>query len=357
MSEKNNKIKHIIRDFLPSWFVVIMGIGIIISSSFAYSAKIPFLAPFAKVLAYINIVLFLLLLIIWILRWILNPKGAITDLKHPVLTHFYPTISIAIMIIATNLQMIGVSVNFAVWIWILGVLGTILLSILIPFLIFNSKDVALHHMNPSWFIPPVALIAIPLFGFPYLSMTSGNLNQLVILLNYFGLGAGIMVYISLLAIVLHRFIVHPPLPNTLAPTIWIELGPIGATIVSLVNLVGQSSFLTVKEPFNVISLLLWGFGFWWLILALVMTAYYLKNLKIPYSLSWWAYIFPLGVYVVSSHVITAVFPSLTIIDWIGFLLYFCLVIIWLVTSIKTLVGVFTGKIFLRESPQKKQPLE
>ena len=345
------KKRDIIKNFLPSWFAVIMGFGIIISSSMAYSSRISYLQYFAKVLAYINIALFVILLIPWILRWIFYKKNAMADFKHPIMTNFYPTITIAAMIIALNLQMIGVPMNITLWIWFAGAIGTIFLSISIPFMIFNNHEIALHHVNPSWFIPPVGLIAIPLFGYPFLSLTLGILNQIVLLFNYFGLGAGIMLYISLLTITLHRFITHPPLPNVLAPTIWIGLGPIGAGIVALLNLIGKSTFVTIKEPFNVFSLLFWGFGLWWAFLTFIMTLYYAKKLKLPYSLSWWAFIFPFGVFVVSSHMIGVIFPSIAIIDGIGFVFYLLLLILWLITLIMTLKSGFTGKVFIRESLQ------
>lgn len=129
---------------------------------------------------------------------------------------------------------------------------------------FRGDHVKLEHMNPAWFIPPVGLIVIPIAGSLLINQFSGILQEFVICLNYFGWGAGFFLYLALLAISIYRFILHYPLPNTLAPTIWINLGPIGAGTIALINLVKNSAFVTIKKPFFVFSLILYygdsGYG-------------------------------------------------------------------------------------------------
>jgi len=89
----------------------------------------------------------------------------------------------------------------------------------------------------------------------------------------------------------------------------IILGPIGAGTVALINLVKNSEFITLKEPFFVFALLFWGFGIWWVIMAIVMTIHYIKRLKLPYAMSWWAFTFPLGAYVAASHSVSSIFNN------------------------------------------------
>jgi len=155
------------------------------------------------------------------------------------------------------------------------------------------------------------------------------------------LGAGFFVYIALLAVCFYRFILHHPLPNVLAPTIWIGLGPIGAGTLALLNLIKNSSFVNVKEPFFVFGLIFWGFGIWWFLMAVVMTIHYIKRLKLPYAASWWAFIFPLGAYVAASHSVANIF-GIELINYIGFTLYWLLFFLWFVTSIKTLSHILNS---------------
>ncbi len=335
---------QIVKNFSPSWFASVMGTGILALTSLFYSRYIPVLENIAHVLFYFNVVIFFVLLIPWVLRWIFFRKEALKDLVHPILSNFYATIAIGMLVLAANFIVIGKNIEIGEVFWFVGTLATITFSILTPYLMFKSEHVKLDHINPAWFIPPVGLIVIPVAGSQLISHFSGIAQEFVIFLNYFGWGAGFFIYLSLLAISMYRFILHHPLPNTLAPTIWINLGPIGVGTVALVNLIKNSSFIAVKEPFFVFGFLFWGFGIWWVIMAIAMTLHYVRRLKLPYAMSWWAFTFPLGAYVAASHTISLLF-GIQLIDYIGFVLYWLLVIFWLATFVKTFIYAYRGTLF------------
>jgi C4-dicarboxylate transporter/malic acid transport protein len=247
------------------------------------------------------------------------------------------------LVLSANFIIIGENIFIGKIFWFAGVGLTIFFGIVSPFLMFKGEHVTLDHINPAWFIPPVGLIVIPIPGSFIIPQYSGLIREFVIFLNYFGWGSGFFIYISLCAICMYRFILHRPLPNILAPTIWINLGPIGAGTVALISLVNNSAFITVKEPFFVCGLIFWGFGIWWVLMAIVMTFYYIKKVKVPYALSWWAFTFPLGAYVAASHLVAKIF-HLEIVDFIGFGLYLLLVFLWSLTLIKTLVAIYNKKL-------------
>jgi len=321
-----------------------MGTGILAITSLFYSPYIPFLKNMAYILFYFNVTLFFVLLVPWILRWIFFRKEALSDLEHPVLSNFYATIAIGMLVLAADFIIIGKNICMGEAFWFVGVLFTIFFGILTPYIMFKGEHVKLDHINPAWFIPPVGLIVIPIAGSLLIPHVSGMVQEFVIFLNYFGWGAGFFIYLALLAITLYRFILHHPLPNILAPTIWINLGPIGAGTVALINLIKNSSFITIQEPFFVFGFLFWGFGIWWVIMAIILSLHYIKKLKLPYAMSWWAFTFPLGAYVAASHKISLLF-GLQLIDYIGFTLYLLLVIFWIVTLIKTFIHAYHGTLF------------
>ncbi len=335
---------QIVKNFTPSWFASVMGTGILALTSLSYSKYIPFLKNVANILFYFNIILFFVLLIPWIFRWIFFRKEALKDLEHPVLSNFYATIAVGMLVLAANFIVIGKNIAIGEIFWFIGALGTIYFGVLTPYIMFKGEHVKLDHINPAWFIPPVGLIVIPIAGSLIIPHVSGMLQEFVIFINYFGWGSGFFIYLALFAISMYRFILHKPLPNTLASTIWINLGPIGAGTVALVNLTKNSYFITVKEPFFVFGFIFWGLGIWWVIMAIAMTIHYIRKLKLPYAMSWWAFTFPLGAYVAASHTISTLF-GIQLIDYIGFALYLLLVIFWLVTFVKTVINVYHGTLF------------
>jgi C4-dicarboxylate transporter/malic acid transport protein len=339
MEEKTNFIQR----FSPSWFASVMGTGILANASYFYSQYIPFLKVVGVGLFYFNVALFFILLIPWTLRWLLYRKNALADLEHPILSNFYATIAVAMLVLASNFIVIGKNMLAGEIFWFVGAILTIFFGIVTPFIMFKGEHVIIEHINPAWFIPPVGLIAIPIAGSLIINQYTGFIKEFILFLNYFGWGAGFFFYVALFAICLNRFILHRPLPNTLAPTVWMNLGPIGAGTIALINLVNNSTFITMKEPFFGFGLIFWGFGIWWVLMALIMTFHYRKKWGLPYALSWWAFTFPLGAYVVASHSIATIF-HLTIVDFIGFGLYFLLVFFWSITLMKTLEALYHKKI-------------
>jgi len=334
----------VIKNFSPSWFACVMGTGILAITSSFYSRYLSILKYVSYGLFYFNIVLFFILLIPWILRWILFREDSIRDLHHPIVSNFYATIAIGMLVLAADFITIGNNVLFGKIFWFPGMILTIFFGILTPYVAFRGEHVEIDHINPAWFIPPVGLIVIPIAGSVLMNQFSGLTKEIVTFINYFGWGAGFFLYLALHAISLYRFILHRPLPNVLAPTIWINLGPIGAGTVSLINLVKYSDFIQAKSPFFTFGFIFWGFGIWWFVMAVAMILHYMRNSKLPFALSWWAFTFPLGAYAAACHAVSTIF-NIPLIDHIGFALYWLLFFIWFLTLRNTIKHAFCGTIF------------
>jgi len=335
---------EIAKNFTPSWFASVMGTGILAMTAWFYSKYLPVLKDAGRGLFLFNVVLFFVLLVPWTIRWIKFRKQAMEDLMNPVVANFYPTISVGMLVLSANFIVIGRNIRAGEVFWFAGAFLTIFFSILVPYIMFTGKHVTLDHINPAWFIPPVGLIVIPIAGSLLIPEFTGTIQELVILLNFFGWGAGFLIYLAILAVCMYRFILHHPLPSILAPTVWINLGPIGAGTVALFNLTKNTDFITVKEPFFIVGLLLWGFGVWWTIMAIVMTAHYLRRLKLPYAMSWWAFTFPLGAYVAACYVV-AEGLNLELVNYFGFALFWLLFFFWGMTLFRTGIAAYHGTVF------------
>ena len=346
MFQEMNCKCEIVKNFLPSWFAANMGTGILAIVTLAYSKYIPFFKILAYYMFYFNLVLFFALLIPWFLRWILFPKNAIADLKHPILSNFYPTVSVAMLVIATGFIIIIHNMPYAEIFWITGALLTFAFGIYIPYISFMSENIKLEHINPAWFIPPVGLIVIPIAGAKIAVNHLGIYGEFLNIINFISWGSGFFLYLALLAVIIYRLILHTPMPGALIPTIWINLGPIGAGTISLLGIATTFTFLTDKSAIYFLGFIFWGFGIWWVLVAIFLTLHYIKKLNLKYEMSWWAFIFPLGAFVGATHNISSIF-KIEVIDYIGFVLYFLLFFLWLITLSKTLYYSFSGKVFKR----------
>ncbi|NJD99044.1 C4-dicarboxylate ABC transporter [Thermococcus sp. LS1] len=330
-----------VKDFAPSWFASVMGTGALALVSKAYSSKLPILESFAEFLVYLNTVLFFVLLIPWVLRWIKYRENALADLHHPVLGNFYGTIAIAMLVLSADYLTILGNTSVAWAFWLAGTPLTIFFALLIPYLVFTSEGVDTKAITPAWFIPPVGLIVIPISGAKLMTLASGTAREVMAFIDYFAWGAGFFLYLALFAIVMYRLITHEPMPCGIAPSIWINLGPIGAGTSTLYALVKASDFITVKEPLLTFGLFFWGFGVWWFIMAVLLTLHYIRKLNLPYSLAWWAFIFPFGAYVSAIYNVGTTFGIGATVNF-GFALYWLLLAMWLITGIKTIVHVLSS---------------
>ncbi len=323
---------NFVKKFNPALFASVMGTGAVSIASYRYSQYWEPLKDVGIALTYLNAVLYVLLLVPWLLRWILYTKNALDDLRHPAMGHFYGTSGAATIVLAAQFIVVLHNLKLAWYLWLWGLVLTFIFAFWMSYEIFIAGEVDLKHLSPAWYIPPVALVIIP-FGAVFMRTTSGYTNQLVVIVNYLGWGAGFFLYLVLYAVVTFRFIRHELMPPQMAPLIWMNLGPIGASITALFALVKNSTIPIPREPFMVFAFFLWGLGFWWLVMATALTIHYVRNLHLPYSTSWWAFIFPIGAFTNSTLDLGEAF-HLNLLNVFGFILLWPLLGLWLVTAIK-----------------------
>ncbi len=323
-----------LKDFNPSWFASVMGTGAVAIASYRYSSYWGPLKDVGIALTYLNALVYFVLLIPWLLRWVIYTDEAIEDLRHPAKGHFYGTSGAATIVLSAQFLMILHRETIAWYLWLWGLVLTFVFAFWMSYEVFIAGEVDLRHLSPAWYIPPVALVIIP-FGAAFMRTMTGYIHQLVVVVNYLGWGAGFFLYLVLYAVVTLRFIRHELLPAGMAPLIWMNMGPIGASITALFALVNNSSIAVSKDPLFIFAFFLWGLGFWWFIMALALTLHYVRKLSLPYSLAWWAFIFPLGAFVNSSLDIGKAF-GLDILNLFGFALLFGLLGLWAVTGALTL---------------------
>ncbi len=324
------RFKEIVEGFSPSYGACVMGTGILAVTTKIYSTYIHFLNYLALFFTILNTLIAVIVTVFWVARWILYTDKALEDLMHPVKTNFYPTLPIGYMVLGMDYIVVIGNHFIGAVLWGIGAILTFVFGILIPYNLFRSEAVRLDHINPSIFIPPVGLIVIPIAGGVVLSKLSGVLYEAILFFNIVSWGSGFFIYLALLAVCVHRFLLHQPLPSVLAPTMWINLGPIGAGTVALYNLSTNTDAFdaAINCTIKVFLLLFWGSGVWWLLLAIIMTLHYIHRQNLPYAPTWWAFTFPLGAYVAATHVVYKI-VHLSIFDYFGLAIYFLLLGLWI----------------------------
>jgi len=332
------------RSFAPGWFAAVMGTGVLALTTHGLARHWPGLALPAELLHWFNSLLFVVLALPWLTRWLRFRPAAMQTMRHPVQANFYPTFSIALLVLAAQWLTFTTRVEVALTLWWLGVGLHFVFSFAVLFLMFRGEHVGLDHVTPANFIPAVGLVVMPLAGAPLLAHLDGGLREWALTINVIGLGAGSMMYLALLGLTFQRKYLHKPAQGILTPTIWIHLAPIGVIPLSLMNLLEQLPFPAAREAASVLMLLVWGFGVWWLVMAILLTLAARAAGQLPFALSWWGFTFPIGAFVAESLRLNQ------LLGWgsplaIGVATWLLLCGLWAVTALRTARGVASGAIF------------
>ncbi|MBN9375979.1 MAG: C4-dicarboxylate ABC transporter, partial [Cellulomonas sp.] len=102
----------------------------------------------------------------------------------------------------------------------------------------------------------------------------------------------------------------------------------------------------VATPSLLFASALWGFGVWWLAVAVALLVRYLRAGGFAFHLGWWAFTFPLGALTVATLGIARAWQA-PALDAVGAVLYVGLVVVWAVVGTRTVRGVLSGRIWQR----------
>jgi len=86
-----------------------------------------------------------------------------------------------------------------------------------------------------------------------------------------------------------------------------------------------------------------GASLWWLLLALAMTVRNALQGKLPFALSWWAFVFPIGAMTVLSIRLSSL-ANLELLGMIAYGLMALLLTVWFAAAVGTLLGLFRGGV-------------
>jgi tellurite resistance protein len=259
-----------LQHFPIAWFAMIMGMG---GLTLAWNRAetllgLPIgLSPYLLVL---TTLLFLVLGLAYALKMIKYRVAVTTEWNHPVKMSFLPTFSIALIIL--SIGWLSVSEAYSKWLWLLGSVLHLLLTLHIITQWMHQTKFEIVHLNPAWFIPVVGNILVPIAGVQHAPVE----------VSWFFFSIGIVFWPVLLAIIFYRVIFHGSLPERLLPTLFILIAP---------PAVGFLSYLRLTGEIDAFALVLYFIGLFFTVLLISQAPWFLR---IKFFLSWWAYSFPLA---------------------------------------------------------------
>jgi C4-dicarboxylate transporter/malic acid transport protein len=345
-----------LRTFAPAWGSSVMGTAALAVALLAVgegTAAAVWTTPLARAVLVVALLLGTLVLGATASRWVRHTEAARADLRHPMKGGMTATAAGALLTLAVAVGRVGPGflpgplIETAVL--LLASSGAVL-ALLIgwEFLaeMFTTEDPVLAQVSGAWFVPPVVTIIVPLAVVPLVIANPGAATDLLVVAWAF-LGIGAVLYLVVTAALFLRSISHPLPPVGLAPTLFIGMGPAGLLALDLVRLAQVSVQVGLVDAWLITAVLpaatmLWGFGLWWMVSALLVLRRGYANL--PFTLSWWGFTFPLGAWTISTIALGRAWDSglLTALGWVAVTV---LSVLWAAVLLRTLAGVRTGTVW------------
>ena len=238
-------------------------------------------------------------------------------------------------------------------------------GLLIPFLMFTRQEHSLPKMTAIWLLPVVAAEVAAASGALLAAHLPASEAFAIVVVSYGLWGFSVPLAMSLLVILLLRLALHnfpsatwpPPAgwrwgrsararsgccaARRRAPRAFAAAGLSGAASVAFgCGLLGGAA--------------LWGYGFWWLMLALLKTTFYLRG-GMPFNMGWWGFTFPLAVYTLATLALANA-THLPFLSAIGALLVAVPCGFLAIVAARTALGAWSGALFvspcLQQAPRR-----
>ncbi|MFG2172952.1 TDT family transporter [Streptomyces niveus] len=338
----------------PNWYASVMGTAIVASAG----AALPWAPALAPVVRAVTVAVWalsaLMLLAVLAARaghWIHHRDQARAHLLDPSVAPFYGCLAMALLTVGgatltVGRHVIGESAAVAVdaVLFTVGTLVGLAAAVGIPYLLVVRHRVRAADASPVWLLPVVAPMVSAALGpalIPYLP--AGQWREALLLACYALFGMSLLATLTLLPLVFGRLVVLGPLPVALTPALFLVLGPLGQSTTAAGHFAGATPAFAVPETFAVLyGVPVLGFALLWLALSGAM-AVRAGRCGMPFSMTWWAFTFPVGTCVTGAAGLARV-TGLTALSWLAFGLFALLTAAWAVAWTRTVHGVVSGAL-------------
>ncbi|KAH7085883.1 voltage-dependent anion channel [Paraphoma chrysanthemicola] len=356
-------IKQRLKHFTFAWFLSTMSTGGLAIALAETPHKFRGLYTIGLIIFIFNITFFLLLCSAMLTRAILYPKHIKKSFIHPQESFFIGSFWLSISVIIGGIQVYGITYGPA-YPWLVGAVHA-LYWMYAAFSLANSIAQYWLLIQSSTVRPVPFTPAMFLAG--YSAMLTGTVASLVagtqpperavpiIISGLAYKGFGWMISFVCIVYFVRLLLDKGPPPPQLRPSLFIPVGSVAYTIVTLIGLADGiptdpsygyfAKHPEAKQILQVValfvSIFMWLFSFW--IFAIAVLGNVSVVGRMSFSLTWWAFIFPNVGLMIATSMIGKKLESAAI-QWIASTITIMLVMIWLVSIVGCVRAVWQSKI-------------
>ncbi|WP_459643140.1 SLAC1 family transporter [Kineococcus sp. NUM-3379] len=333
----------------PNWFTTVMGTGIVATAlaTLVPAQGVPGVGAVAGGMWSLALLLLLTVGAATVVHWVRHPRTARGHLGDPVMAHAYGAPAMALLTVGAGALLAGedllgtrAAVAVDVALWTAGTALGVLTTVLVPWRVLRNPR--RQPVTAAWLmpvVPPMVSAATGALLVPHLPGAAGRVLP-VVCVALFALAAAASLVV--LAALVARLARHGAGPAATAPTLLLVLGPLGQSVTAAGALATAAPWLVSPDvalayggPVEVLALL-------WAVLAAGVVFRAVRR-GMPFTLSWWAFTFPVGTVVTGAgqlavHSGSAALAAGAAAGWAVLLLA------WGVVAVRTLRGVLDGTL-------------
>ncbi len=283
-----------------------MGTGILAICASISPVRFPGLAEIGRALFLVDLALFVAFAVLLAVRLIRSPETLGATLVDVDVAQAWGAPPMAAFTVAVGLLRIGPAFfgepacNAAAQVlWIAGAAISIASAFVVPYMMFTQHELTTKGTYGSWLLPVVPPIVASVPAALLLPTWPHAIAGSMLALAYGLLGIGVVLAGILIVIFYSRLLFDNVPSPALVPTMWIVVGPLGQSVAGFLALGSVAHLVWPEFAHGLLAaglayaLVIWGFGTYWLAMAIVVTLRAVR-LRMPFTLGWWAFTFPVG---------------------------------------------------------------
>jgi tellurite resistance protein TehA-like permease len=315
VSEGSEAPTSAIATLFPGYFALVMATGII-----AIGAHLEGLDWLDDVLFVVAALAFVVITVLTTLRAAHYPRLLLADLTSHARGFAFLTAVAATNVLGAASAVIRGWWGLAWVLWFIGIaLWPILLYITLTAVVLGGPKPGLEAgINGTWFLLTVATESIAVLGALLLGRGDNDLLAFTCLALFV---LGLVLYLIVMTMVFLRWTFASLEPTEADPPAWIAAGAVAIVVLAGSNLLlarGAAPRIDRVAPaVEVMVVLAWATATFWfpLMIAIGVWRHVIRRVPLRYHPSYWALVFPLGMYgVASARMIDA--TDLTPLDWL-----------------------------------------
>jgi tellurite resistance protein TehA-like permease len=293
---KHQAISSNVRTLFPGYFAMVMATGII-----AIGAAQQDLRWLAQPLYALAAVAYLVLAVLLVWRLAAAPKLLAADITSHAKGFAYLTTVAATNVLGSASAIIHGwwTLAWGLWWFSLALWALFVYATLIAVVLKSPKPGLGKGINGTWFLLTVSTESVVVLGALLLGRQPSDLLAFALIAAF---TLGLVLYLIVMTMVFLRWTFTDLEPTEADPPAWIAAGAVAITVLAGSNLLAASSASPRIErlaPFiEGIVMLAWATATFWfpLMIAIGIWRHILNHIPLRYHPSYWALVFPLGMY-------------------------------------------------------------